>query len=434
LPRSATQQHTYDYGSFVIASSVLNSLNGAMKGYLERGEREPSSPWAQVFAISLFVRGQLAWTEHSPTFHRSMTISNETTCLLMWYMASMRQKMNPMQNNHHASESSSAPTAAAQTSSINTKLKRSLRPFGLSFGDHPPDIAAAATRDDDAPPSSRSKEGKGFLPPPPLSMLSVADEIDGFRGPLGENGLVWAPPIHLTTQTQQQQRQNDGLNESSNTVRSRICLYDHGDLSFLLHLDTNGDNDDVVYQTLLTAFAKAVDQAVTLAFPENKLGHPVRIESKTWKEPGQDIIFVDRQTLRVVVHASGAVNKTSSKPSVTVTRKGHVSSRTSDGLETSSLPGFDCRHYLASHFRLDSLLAFADAMNEIAQLGRTNNECNDGVCVFEMCSSLPQGWMLAMAVGSCELYVLFDSSLYVTINDVQNAAARIRNEFLHGAI
>jgi hypothetical protein len=115
---------------------------------------------------------------------------------------------------------------------------------------------------------------------------------------------------------------------------------------------------------------------------------------------------------------------------VAATRKGHVSSRTSDGLETSSSPGFDCRHYLASHFRLDSLLAFADAMNEVAQHGRTNSKSSNEGGAFEMCSSLPQGWMLAMAVGSRELYVLFDSSLYVTINDVQNAAARIRRLYL----
>jgi hypothetical protein len=269
-------------------------------------------------------------------------------------------------------------------------------------------------------------------------MLSMADESNGFRGPLGEKGLVWAPPAHLPTRARQQQ-QNDVSNDS-HTVRSRICLYDHGDLSFLLYLETDGDNDDAAYQALLTAFGKAVDRSVTLAIPENKLGHPVRIESKTWTEPGQDIIFVDRETLRVVIHASTAGHKSSSsKPSVATTRKGH-GRQTSDthcnnisDLEKSSLPGFDCRHYLASHFRLDSLLAFADAMNEIAQHGRTNSESNnDGL--FEMCSSLPQGWMLAMAVAERELYVLFDSSLYVTINDVQNAVTRIRNEFLHGAI
>jgi hypothetical protein len=268
-----------------------------------------------------------------------------------------------------------------------------------------------------------------------LSMLSVAEELNAFRGPLGEKqGLVWAPPAHLPARAPQ----NEGSKDSLQSVHSRLCLYDHGDLSFLIYLDSDGDPDDAAYEAVLTTFAKAADHAVTMALPENKLGCPVRIEPKTWKEPGQDIIFVDRRTLRVVIHARTAGNDKSSFSSLSVSTKKRHGRQTSDihsntaDLDTLPLPGFDCRHYLASHFRLDSLLAFADAMNEIAQRhhGQTNND--EGL--LEMCSSLPQGWMLAVAVGTRELYVLFDSSLYVTINDVQTAAARIRNEYLHGAI
>ena len=102
----------------------------------------------------------------------------------------------------------------------------------------------------------------------------------------------------------------------------------------------------------------------------------------------------------------------------------------------------DCRHKLAAYLPLDVMHAFDDMFNEVGRLSKRRDvlrlTMNDSVPeqssaqdsssdnVIELCTFLPQGWVYCHANGSQELYILLDTSKFVTIADVQKASVRVR--------
>lgn len=106
----------------------------------------------------------------------------------------------------------------------------------------------------------------------------------------------------------------------------------------------------------------------------------------------------------------------------------------------------DCRHKLAAYLPLDVMLAFDDMFNEMGRLSCRRNVLTVGEAgaqgdndmgtnkSIELCSFLPQGWVYARAYGSVELYILLDTSRYVTINDVQKAVTRVRERIFNDRI
>jgi len=106
----------------------------------------------------------------------------------------------------------------------------------------------------------------------------------------------------------------------------------------------------------------------------------------------------------------------------------------------------DCRHKLAAYLPLDVMLAFDDMFNEMGRLSCRRNVLTVGEAgaegdndmgtnkSIELCSFLPQGWVYARAFGSVELYILLDTSKYVTINDVQKAVTRVRERIFNDKI
>ena len=110
----------------------------------------------------------------------------------------------------------------------------------------------------------------------------------------------------------------------------------------------------------------------------------------------------------------------------------------------------DCRHKLAVYLPLDVTLALDDVFNEIGCFtGRNDtltyslvggvdaNRVNDDSGApksIELCTFLPQGWVYGRAYGGIELYIVLDTSKFVTINDVQKAVTRIREKVFNDKI
>lgn len=102
----------------------------------------------------------------------------------------------------------------------------------------------------------------------------------------------------------------------------------------------------------------------------------------------------------------------------------------------------DCRHKLAAYLPLDVMHAFDDMFNEVGRLSHRRNvlrltmndrqsqsnltEDSDSINAIELCTFLPQGWVYCHANGDQELYILLDTSKFVTIADVQKAVVRVR--------
>lgn len=274
-----------------------------------------------------------------------------------------------------------------------------------------------------------------FLSPPPLSMQSWLNETHSFCSPRGEASLVWAPPVFIPISTVQ-----EGVYDST-ILRARISLFDYGDFSFLLFLgrglSSEDDEDEFYYQDLF----ELIEKRMSLVLDD--VPTPKDIESsqpRPWEGPGQDVIFVDRQMQSLVLfsdpgqNGSSQSDKKGKKSRMSRTRffnssgGSRSSPRRGSNMWTKLALGLDCRHVLASRLELDSLLAFEDAMNEVAQQRERTSLCD--VHPLEMCTFLSSRWVYTYADGDKELYILFDAVRYVTVADVQAAATRIRHELL----
>jgi hypothetical protein len=161
----------------------------------------------------------------------------------------------------------------------------------------------------------------------------------------------------------------------------------------------------------------------------------MRIETRQWEQPGREIVFIDRSNQMLVLfshHIRDANNNVSSNERSHNSGKEamHRFFKTSTKITQQTNPNFDCRHLLASHLSLDSVLAFEDVMDEVCQSQSAENR--DENQPIEICTFIPEGWMFANADRGRELYVLFDSKLYVTVADVQTAALQIWEELMGG--
>lgn len=103
----------------------------------------------------------------------------------------------------------------------------------------------------------------------------------------------------------------------------------------------------------------------------------------------------------------------------------------------------DCRHKLAAYLPLDVMLAFDDMFNEVGRLSHRQNllsltmndamfkanstDVNSSSKTIELCTFLPQGWVYCHANEEQELYILLDTSKFVTIADVQKAVVKVRD-------
>jgi hypothetical protein len=410
-------------GSHLLGStpSALNAsapqLDLVVQALLEnigtlQGETRP-----RLFGISTFTQGQLAFTRmlQSDEFSSSTcTVSNETACALMGYLASFRFEMRKQHDRLTNSGSRTPP-----------RLKQPFRPLAaLSFG-----TGVDEARPQDIPMTSE----EGFLAPPSLSLLCPSDEGHDFSG-CQDDDRVWAPLVDLAL------CRGDDLPQDLPSVKTRVCLYDYEDLSFLLYIlpVTDEEEHDSSYKDLFHKTATQISTALAqIQAPDERqsdgspLGHRVRMETRHWEQPGREIVFIDRssQTLVLFSHRIRDANNNNNVSNERSEKKNRFFKSSTQSTQQRN-PNFDCRHLLASHLSLDSVLAFEDVMNEVGQNQSAKNR--DENRPIEICTFIPEGWMFANADRGHELYVLFDSKLHVTVADVQNAALQIWKELMGG--
>jgi hypothetical protein len=398
--------------------SALNArapkLDLAVQSLLEnigtlQGETRP-----RLFGISTFTQGQLAFTRMLQSYSTSSSmVTNETACALMGYLASFRFEMRKQHDRLMNSGSRTPP-----------RLKQPFRPLAA--------LSSYTGVDEARPQDIPMTSEEGFLAPPSLSLLCPSDEGHDFSG-CQDDDRVWAPLVDLALCS------GDDLSQDLPSIKTRVSLYDYEDLSFLLYIlpVTDGEEHDSSYKDLFHKTATQISTALAqIRAPDERLsdgsppGHGMRMETRHWEQPGREIVFIDRsnQTLVLFSHRIRDANNNNNFSNERSPEKKNRFFKSAPKSTPQRNPNFDCRHLLASHLSLDSLLAFEDVMNEVCQSQSAENR--DENRPIEICTFIPEGWMFANADHGRELYVLFDSKLYVTVADVQSAALQIWKELM----
>jgi len=302
--------------------------------------------------------------------------------------------------------------------------------------------------------TSEVRRGR-FLPSPPSYMLGASDQL--YTLSYENNKDVWAPRVHLALGANS--RRNEDAKK--NYLEAHMVVFEFLEFSFLIfiHLPSlkKPDLSEVPGATLLLMdLEEKLPEAVIAAFydePSN-LASSESISAQHINEPGQDVVLVERSKERMVLlprsdkskravfgnknrremrHFMGFVPRKKedvSQPQPTSNR-----SRT---VEWSAL-GLDCRHLLASRLPLDICLAFDDMINEVGNAKRTRElslskgESKDdefSSSILELCTCMPYGWIYALATEEKEMYVFFDSAIYVTVADVQSAVLRLKERYM----
>jgi hypothetical protein len=301
---------------------------------------------------------------------------------------------------------------------------------------------------------SSQYEAKGFVTPH-ASDDQAADSV--FVWDLKSE--AWLPCLFIPPMT------NESLecsHDDSNT-ETPVTLFKHGDFSFLLCFNGHYSDEKFASEMLSLLADRISGFCDEYSATEHKSGPVVDFHSKQiinentfLGEPGMDIIFVDREdnTFLLLSHHDLSSNDFHRKTNTTslndnMTKGGifglgfkikenceRENDSTSFIRSSHYTNKLDCRHKLAAYLPLDVMLAFDDMFNEIGRLGRRKNiletsqlnsdevQANRKVnrnTTIELCTYLPQGWVYGRAFKSLELYVLLDTSKFVTISDVTKA-------------
>lgn len=352
---------------------------------------------ACIAAVSVFANGRLISTERRHCC-AGYDISNETSMLLLGYLSSYRCHM--MKKD----------TTLSATDMQSPKV---LSPLSLSIGQTMLDMANI-----DRKPSEPDLV-IGFLPPPPLSMLSVSEHLESdFEGPKGQR--VWAPVVTLPC-------------KAGTALGTRMCLYDTEQASFLIFLQRPvEDETESSYAPSLTQF---VDQ-ISLMKKANILQASEKSKdvhlSRSWHEEGQDVVFIDRLAHSVSIFLSSSSQDTMQCDhelgntrsffsfNKTARQQNNQDLSTPQSRESTDL---DARYSLGSRLSLDTLLAVDDVIAEMSLC-----ECGQ---MKESLSSLAQHWIYAYSDGHNELLMLFDSRKYATVADIQTSAFRAREHLVN---
>ena len=165
-------------------------------------------------------------------------------------------------------------------------------------------------------------------------------------------------------------------------------------------------------------------------------------------EAGMDIIVVDRSENKFILLSrhdlssdefvrQSSIND-STPPKIGLFGLGKDNAkRNDDGM--TRLQEFanmmDCRHRLAAHLSHETMLAlddvFCEISNRASRIKSIPPEREAESKSIEVTTFFPQSWIHGRAYGEMELYVLLDTSRFVTINDVQRATTRVRERLLN---
>ena len=396
---------------------------------------------ASLLGIAVFEQSRLL-----QSFSNSVKVdlSNNTMSLLMAYMASYRTKMSYVAMSMDGRTPSSLPEAQPGL------LKRLLGPMV--------DKTANQTS---MPRKWGETEGRGrFLPSPPPFMMGPSDQL--FSLSYDENRQnVWAPRVHLPIPHGSEWKIDDRL-------VSHMIVFEFLEFSFLVFInhpsfkDTCSLSELSETTLLLMDLEEKLSHAITNAFESEFRALSESISADVTSEPGQDILLVEQSKEKIVLLMDPNLKSTrGSKQNRTdhcsSRDKGHTrhlmgfgpkkkesfsesqsTSHRSTRVEWSTL-GLDCRHLFVSRLPLDICLAFDDMINEVRNVKRTGtpsvpaqdeNKDSEHSAILELCNSMPCGWIYALATKEKEMYVFFDSSIYVTVADVQSAVQRIKERYI----
>jgi hypothetical protein len=307
-------------------------------------------------------------------------------------------------------------------------------------------------------------ETKGFVTPP---NASDKDQATNSIFVWDLKSEAWLPCIFIPRML------NESLAYSHDdpNTGTPITLFKYGDFSILLFFNGQYSDEKFASEMLSLAanrfsgFCDEYSAAESKSVPAVDLQSNKQIirENMFLGEPGMDIIFVDREDntfLLLSQHDLSSnyfhrkTNTTSLNDNMTkgIFGIGHKikenCERENDAApfikSSHHMNKLDCRHKLAAHLPLDVMLAFDDMFDEIGRLGwrknilnisqlnldETNHDVN-GNRTIELCTYLPQGWVYCRAFKRLELYVLLDTSKFVTISDVTKAVSRVRERLLN---
>jgi hypothetical protein len=370
---------------------------------------------------------------------------------LMSYMASHRTKMHLAFQQREGVVSMGGNNAVNQAPLGIGKVALSFTSMGIGGNVAANQSSTMGLTSEQGNAHFPNLERGQFLQSPPSYMMSKFGKRTQSIV-YGGSHNIWAPRVALPT------RENTIL-------EANMILFDYLQFSFLVFVDLNVSSNEVgdeidgtcsmrgevmkLEEGLSEAALLALHNIQSAKEPECEL--LPRMQSQT----GQLVLGVHRSDKKMILildpdeplrhnnHNRHTMKATNEKPVNKILRffkLGRYPARSRGGqeratfnqldhkytsLEWSAL-GLDCRHLLASRLPLDACLALDDIIDE-AQSRRDAASGKAIVDDYEVCISMPFGWILAMVRGGREIYVCFDSS-FVTVTDVQTAAASIAKE------
>jgi hypothetical protein len=421
---------------------------------------------SSLLGIAIFQSSRLL---HSYSNSERVNLSSDTVSLLMAYMASYRTKMR-------YAAMSIGRTTSVSTSSLPEPQLGLLKRLGFHLGpmvDKTPNHTAMPRKWEDTNEASNNNlTHKGthprgrFLTSPPPFMLGVSDQPYSLHYDNNRQD-VWAPRVHLpVARGTNRSRNADAVTDDS--LVAHMAVFEFLEFSFLIFINLPSlDHPDPSEQSetilLLMDLEEKLSEAIIDAFHDEPsvFACTESISTDFTNEPGQDFVLVERSKERMILLLDLELqsqrfdkkkrdvfsNKNKSqmrrfmgfgprkKENVS---QSQPSSRRSTTVEWSVL-GLDCRHLLASRLPLDICLAFDDMINEVRNAKHTTTssltkgkgkEDKLASSILELCTCMPYGWMYALAAQEKEIYVFFDSSIYVTVADVQSAVLRIKERYI----
>jgi hypothetical protein len=381
------------------------------KGCTEPFQWQLPSDEPRLVGVSVFYRGQICLPTRT-IFSNDYSLSNDTAVAILWYLASFQWR------------------------------------GGSGIRPPPPSFALQFTADTTPDDVLHTHHTNGYVPPPPLSVLSALDQIYPFWGPpadrttttttptLFENATttsqVWCPPVCLPFELNNRcgKQSRERTPDVQQQLNARVCLYCHGEYSFLLYLSpssgmegetTNAVIDSVdspppssswYYQNLFVTVQTELETALLpdpMAEPGPLKTTTVDTDSEpcqyhSWAMPGLDVIWIDRRRHSVVLfrdpraHHHETSNTAAPTPSTSSAKnllglfgKNHQpssstknNSTTSSACSSSAEPGRstnfgDCRYHLAASLPREVILALEDAMDEVQPFRVASNSSSCAV-------------------------------------------------------
>ena len=343
---------------------------------------------------------------------QNQEISNETVSRTWNYLQHIRLQMLSLRRVSQPNSRSSTPTGRNRTFSH----------LVLALGKRLEDAVQLA-------PVTSFRDDRGYLPPPPLALLSTLDKASGFQGPT-EGSLVWCLPVSFDC------RRSDLSLEAVDAYASMYCLRD---VSFLLFWKY-GYHPKADHSALLFRGFESALSEVSQRYPSddhatnNSSGRIDELRQVgKWHVEGADIVFIDRELDNLILFSDP------SRQIVVETERGSRSPRRPGNstppkprseLRDSSTLGsdhFDCRRHVAANLPPEMILCLEGAFEKVSKV---TTEAQP----FETCTFLPQGWLYVLKDKKgdhhFELYIIFDVSKFVTLTDVEIAAREIRRNII----